>query len=120
MLFQKQNKQRIKKTLQVNEISNPIDIGVIDKCIRKTGCYIVLVRSEEEDGPNGIYCISKSDKDLNGYISKIACSNGIGGDSIDIEWKPQCFPRVILHYCNNTQSTKDKVIFSYKIKVIDC
>jgi hypothetical protein len=121
MLFTTRSKFCIKKSLPINQISNPISIGFIDKSVGQTGCYIILIQSKNTGGPNGIYSVSKSDISLNGTVTKLACSNGISGDSIDIEWQPQCFPHLILHYCNNNSNDTCEIIrFEYRIKVISC
>jgi hypothetical protein len=119
MLFQRKHKFCITKILHKKDISNPVNIGFIERGVQKIGCYIIMINSVEEGGPNGIYCLSKSDNNSVGNVSKLAYSTGLSGDSIDIEWQSNCFPRIILHYCDNN-SSNDSVCFKYKIKVICC
>lgn len=119
MLFTTKSKFRIEKSLFRHEISNPVSIGYINRGVQQTGCYMILIKSSEDGGPNGIYSLSRSNKTMNGSVAKLACSNGISGDSIDIEWQPECLPHVILQYCNN-DSKSESIKFKFKIKVICC
>lgn len=76
--------------------------------IKDTGCFIIMITSQNKSGPNAIYCISRSDKSLHGNIKELIKTNGINDESIELEWNPYEYPLLSMrlkpmHY--NNQNT---------------
>lgn len=107
----------ITKTLDKKDLCNPIHIGYV-KNVQQTGSFVLIVNSCSLDGPNGIYCLSRSNKDECGQITKMVSSNGALGNSIDIEWKPTEKPLLTLQYMNNDTDKRKKIVFKFKVKVL--
>jgi hypothetical protein len=71
-----------------------ITIGYINHRfkIKDTGCFIIMITSQNKSGPNAIYCISRSDKSLHGNIKELIKTKGINDESIELEWNPYEHP----------------------------
>jgi len=115
----------LSKASQSNFFCN-VKIGYINsKCIKNmkdTGCYIIMIDSQEKNGPNGIFCLSRSNNSKSGVINTLAASVGVNGDTLEIIWNPKEYPCVILK-CNFTReqvlSIRDiKLRVAYNIHVV--
>lgn len=74
---------------------NNIIMGYINN-IMDTGCYIIMINCEKDDGPNGIFCLSRSDKQKEGDINTLVSSEGKFRDKIILKWKSFEKPSIIL------------------------
>lgn len=81
------------------------------KRMEDTGCYIVLIKDNTKNGPNGVFSISKSLKEAPGNIVSLVYSRGESSD-FHLEWNPLEYPSVVVHHHN---STTDKVSYSVTI-----
>jgi hypothetical protein len=108
----------------INESSEQEIIGYINN-IRDTGCYIVMINSDKDNGPNGIFCLSRSDKQKQGEINTLVSSEGICRDKIILKWNSFEKPSIILNRVHNknklfgirsTSLTKKlNIVFNVKI-----
>lgn len=95
-----------------------IDIGYIRNKIKDYGSFIIIINSQKNEGPSAIYCISKSSRLSKSNISKLSHSDGIYGDSIELEWNPGEYPllKYTYKYVYNLEETSNcKVDFLIKI-----
>lgn len=93
-------------TVNLNGLSNSLlrflgytnfSIGYITnnkfKKIKKTGSFLIIINSENKNGPNAIYCISKSDELKPGKIQELVRSDGLSNkDILDLVWNPNEYP----------------------------
>jgi hypothetical protein len=89
--------------------------------IKDTGCYIIMINSQINDGPNAIFCLSRSDKTKKGIINTLVNSDGKVGDRLEIIWNPMEHPCILLkHNFSKKQILKEdtKLRFGYDIRVI--
>lgn len=95
-----------------------IDIGYIRNKIKDYGSFIIIINSQKSEGPSAIYCISKSSRLSQGNINKLSHSDGINGDSIELEWNPGEYPLLKYNYkyvYNLQETTNCKITFLIKI-----
>jgi hypothetical protein len=87
--------------------------------LKDTGSYIIIINSQTTSGPSAIYTISRSNKLSPGNINKLAFSEGINGDFVELIWNPGEFPLIKYHYKSvyNSEETKLQKI-SFLIKII--
>lgn len=90
----------LKIVICINESSEQEIIGYINS-IRDTGCYIVMIKSDKDDGPNGIFCLSRSDKQKEGDINTLVSSDGKYREKIILIWNPYEKPSIILNRVHN-------------------
>ena len=81
------------------------------KCIKDTGSFIIIINSDFKDGPNGIYCISRSDISSNGTVKPLIESNNKFGDSFELIWNPFEYPK--LNIKTKLNNYKDITLFFY-------
>lgn len=62
------------------------------KCMKETGSFIIIINSQLPDGPNGIYCISRSNKLLPGSINALIETPGVHDERLVLEWNPCEYP----------------------------
>jgi hypothetical protein len=87
--------------------------------IKEIGCYIIMVNSQIKEGPNAIFCISRSDRTKDGSINKLISSEGKLGDKLDILWNPLEYPCIKLTHNFTKELLNNKHLkFSYNIRVI--
>jgi hypothetical protein len=90
--------------------------------IKDTGCYIIMVNSQINEGPNGIFCLSRSDKTKKGIVNPLVISHGKADDKLEIVWNPMEYPCVLLkHNFIKKHILKDetKLRFGYDIRFIN-
>jgi hypothetical protein len=88
------------------------------KCIKDTGSFIIIINSDFKNGPNGIYCISRSDNLLSGTVKPLVESNGKFEDSLELTWNAGEYPRLnIRTKLSNYKDINIKTLFFY-VKVI--
>lgn len=102
-----------------------INIGYISskyvQNIKDTGCFIIMISSQISEGPNAIFCLSRSDKSKSGDINPLVSSNGKCGDKLDITWNPMEHPCILLkHNFIKKQVLKEdtKLRVGYNVKVV--
>ena len=66
--------------------------------INDTGCFMIMLESKEKNGPNGIFCLSKSDVTTKGSVFCLCSSPGAKGEMLRVEWEPYEYPCVILKH----------------------
>jgi hypothetical protein len=108
----------------INESSEQEIIGYINN-IRDTGCYIVMINSDKDNGPNGIFCLSRSDKQKEGEINTLVSSEGICRNKIILKWNSFEKPSIILKRNKNkissinnlygSKSKDSKIVLTIKI-----
>lgn len=89
--------------------------------IKDTGCYIIMINSQMTEGPNAIFCISRSDKSKSGNIQCLVESKGTSNDTLELVWNPYEYPSILLkHNFNRKQILKDskELNLKYSIKII--
>lgn len=86
------------------------------KCIKDTGSFIVIINSKLENGPNAIYCISRSNKNLPGIIKPLVQSSGVFEDTFELKWNPIEDP--ILNIITKPSSYKDQTKLFFYVKII--
>ena len=88
------------------------------KCIKESGSFIIIVNSNFKHGPNGIYCISRSDSLLQGTVKPLIESNGKFDDSLELIWNAGEYP--ILNIQTKLNNYKDMNItnLSFYVKII--
>jgi hypothetical protein len=86
------------------------------KCIKDTGSFIVIINSKLENGPNAIYCISRSNKILPGIIKPLVQSSGVFEDTFELKWNPIEDP--ILNIITNPSNHKDQTKLFFYVKII--
>ena len=89
--------------------------------IKDTGCYIVMINSQMDNGPNAIFCIARSDKSKSGIIQTLVSSTGKSNDRLELIWNPFEYPCILLkHNFNRKQVLKDseQLNLKYNIKII--
>jgi hypothetical protein len=89
--------------------------------IKDTGCYLIMINSQISEGPNAVFCLSRSDKMKKGNVNILVSSDGKVGDKLDIVWNPMEHPCVLLkHNFSKKQILKDdtKLRFGYDVRVI--
>lgn len=113
----------------LNKISDSmyytINIGYISskyvQNMKDTGCFIIMISSQISEGPNAIFCLSRSDKSKSGDITPLVSSTGKCGDKLDIMWNPMEHPCVLLkHNFIKKQVLKEdtKLRLGYNLRVI--
>lgn len=107
------------------DLSYTITIGYISTKyvpnIKDTGCYTIMINSQINEGPNGIFCLSRSDKTKKGNVNVLTSSDGKVGDKLEVVWNPMEHPCILLkHNFSKKQILKDdtKLRFGYDIRVI--
>lgn len=98
--------------------STTFTVGYINnrfKKIRETGSFIIIVNSQEK-GPNGIYCVSRSDPSKSGSVKELISSNGVGDESLEITWKPYEYP--LLKFKTRLDNYKNKSEINFYVNVI--
>lgn len=102
-----------------------INIGYITskyvQDIKDTGCFIIMISSQISEGPNAIFCLSRSDKSKSGDINTLVSSTGKCGDKLVIMWNPMEHPCILLkHNFIKKQILKEdtKLRLAYNVKVI--
>jgi len=89
--------------------------------IKDTGCFIIMISSQIPDGPNAVFCLSRSDKSKSGDVTPLVSSTGKCGDKLDIRWNPMEHPCLLLkHNFIKKQILKEdtKLRLGYNIKVL--
>lgn len=106
----------------INTITREHKIGYLNKNkIKDYGSYIIIVNSLKENGPNCIFCISKSSKLSQGNITKLTNCPGIDNDVLELKWNPCEYPLLTYNYNipYNTSSYDSKNIkLTFFIKII--
>lgn len=100
-------------------------IGYINN-IMDTGCYIIMINCEKDDGPNGIFCLSRSDKQKEGDINTLVSSEGKNKDKIILKWNSFEKPSIILNRVHNknklfgirSTSLIKKLNIEFNVKII--
>lgn len=95
-----------------------IDVGYIRNKIKDNGSFIIIINSQNNEGPSAIYCISKSSRLSQGNINKLSYSKGINEDSIELEWNPGEYPLLKYNYkyiYNLEKTINCKITFLIKI-----
>lgn len=102
-----------------------INIGYITtkyvQNIKDTGCFIIMISSQISEGPNAIFCLSRSDKLKSGDINTLVSSLGKCGDKLDIMWNPMEHPCILLkHNFIKKQILKEdtKLRLGYNVRII--
>lgn len=102
-----------------------INIGYITtkyvQNIKDTGCFIIMISSQISEGPNAIFCLSRSDKSKSGDINTLVSSLGKCGDKLDIMWNPMEHPCILLkHNFIKKQILKEdtKLRLGYNVRII--
>lgn len=97
-------------------------IGYINKYIRDTGSFIVIINSDQQNSTNAIFCISRSNKLNQGYVNKLIGSNQNNNeDNLEIDWNPGEYPRLVYNKCTKNVNRYDKSLndkSNYKSKII--
>lgn len=100
---------------------NTTTIGYINnsrfKNIKETGCFIIMITSQDKSGPSAIYCIARSDILSKGNIKELIKSDGVNGDSLELEWDPYEYPLVLTKLNSNKRKNQSQKI-TYLVKVI--
>lgn len=89
--------------------------------IKDIGCYIIMINSQLREGPNGIFCLSRSDKTKKGIVNALVSSYGKEDDRLEIIWNPMEHPCILLkHNFIKKHILKDETTlrFGYDICVI--
>lgn len=97
--------------------------------IKDTGCYLIMINSQINEGPNAVFCLSRSDKMKQGNVNTLVSSEGKVGDKLDIVWNPMEHPCVLLkhnfskilrkRYTHKEILKEDtKLRFGYDVRVI--
>lgn len=86
------DKIALTRTLHNGEIPPFYITNVLFDDIKDTGCYILMVQSNI--GSNGIYCLSKSEKQKNGDVSNMCSSCGPQKEKMCVSWGPYEFPSI--------------------------
>lgn len=94
------NNNTLKIVKSIKESSEQEIIGYINN-ISDTGCYILMIKSNKDDGPNGIFCLSRSDKQKEGDINTLVSSEGKYREKIILIWNPYEKPSIILNRVHN-------------------
>jgi hypothetical protein len=109
----------------VDSLYYTINIGYISskyvQNIKDTGTLIVMISSQIPEGPNAIFCLSRSDKSKSGDINTLVSSTGKCGDKLSIMWNPMEHPCLLLkHNFIKKQILKDdtKLRLGYNVRVI--
>lgn len=77
-----------------------------------TGSYIISVKDCQENGPTGVFAISKSMTHLSGNIVSLCYSIG-ESSSFHVEWNPGEYPSIVIQY---NKPVKDyKVCYSINV-----
>ena len=104
----------------MRDLSHTITIGYITSKyvsnIKDTGCYTIMINSQISEGPNGIFCLSRSDKSKKGIINALV---GKADDRLEVIWNPIEYPCVLLkHNFIKKHILKDetKLRFGYDIR----
>ena len=106
------NENTLKLVKCMNEgIKEEEIVGYINN-IKDTGCYIIMINSEKDDGPNGIFCLSRSDKQKQGDINTLVSSEGKCRSKIILRWNPFEKPSIILTSVHN----KNKILSTSLIR----
>lgn len=85
------------------------------KQIKENGSFIIIVNSKNPEGPNGIYCISRSNNESQGTIKTLVDSKGKMGDILELVWNPYEFPKLSIVLRDNTYKT---TTLSFYVNVI--
>ena len=109
----------------MRDLSYTITIGYITSKyipnIKDTGCYTIMINSQISEGPNGIFCLSRSDKSKKGEINTLVSSYGKAGDRLEVIWNPMEYPCILLkHNFIKKHILKDetKLRFGYDVRFI--
>ena len=90
--------------------------------IKDTGCYIIMINSQLSNGPNGIFCLSRSDKCNNGSVNTLVSSYGKADDKLEVVWDKDEYPCVLLkHKFTNKHILEDDtdLRFGYNIRFMN-
>jgi hypothetical protein len=60
--------------------------------IKDTGAYVITVNSHFANGPNAIYCISRSLTSEPGTVKELVSSNGKNNECFELQWNPYEYP----------------------------
>lgn len=106
------------KLLNVGYINN-----YLTNKIKDYGSYIIIVNSENTNGPTAIFCISRSNCLSNGSINKLVQSYGTNGDCLELDWNPGEYPLLKYNqrYIHNSFKDKNKgaqVKINFFVKVL--
>jgi hypothetical protein len=109
----------------MRDLSYTMTIGYITSKyvanIKDTGCYTIMINSQISEGPNGIFCLSLSDKSKKGIVNTLVSSYGKADDRLEVIWNPMEHPCVLLkHNFTKKHILKDetKLRFGYDIRFI--
>lgn len=83
------------------------------KQIKENGSFILIINSKDPKGPNGIYCISRSNSSSSGTIKPLVESKGMNGEFLELEWNPYEFPKLNIVLTNNKHKR-----LSFYVKII--
>jgi len=72
--------------------------------MRDTGCYILMITTDKSDGPNGVFCLSKSNVHEMGKVNELASSIGKNNEKINVTWRPGEYP--LIQYLNGKDNNK--------------
>ena len=87
--------------------------------IKDTGSYIIIINDLDNNGPNAVFCISKSYKKQIGNVNVLSQSFNENGDSLTIEWNEYEYPLLIYKRNNfNMQKTQNDNRIYFVVKVI--
>jgi len=92
--------------------------NILCNTIKDTGSYIIIINNLDNNGPNAVFCISKSYKQQIGNVNVLSQSLNFNGDSLTIEWNEYEYPSLIYKSNNlNTSKTQndDRIYFVVKV-----
>lgn len=85
------------------------DVGYITNTlcdvIKDTGSYIIIINDLDNNGPNAVFCISKSHKKQIGNVNVLSQSFNLNGDSLTIQWNEYEYP-LLIYTKNNLNISK--------------
>jgi hypothetical protein len=99
------------------------DVGYITNrlcnVIKDTGSYIIIVNDMDNNGPNAVFCISKSYKNQIGNVNVLSQSFNLNGDSLTIQWNEYEYPLLIYRKnILNISKTQTYTEIYFVVKVI--
>ena len=83
--------------------------------IRDTGAYFVTINSYFKNGPNAIYCISRSVSSEQGIVKELVSSKGGNGESFELDWNPYEYPVLSIKLKLNDYKQDQSLNFFVKI-----
>ena len=99
------------------EITEQRTIGFINKNIKDTGGYLIIINPDNINGANGVYCISRSDRSKYGIVKNLCGSNGLYNECIELKWEPYEYPKLVLRD-TKLKTNKRTLKLSYTIKIV--